>query len=319
LRYLVEETLTNRSDRLKGYSIALAVFGRNENFDPQSDPVVRLEARRLRRDLDGYYAGAGSHDRLRISIPRGGYIPFFEWVDGKPDLPPIRLDDPVAQPAVASSSLPRCAAGADAAASPLDRPQEPPRPAGKLPVRRRLAAIGLGAILLSFAFGAGAWFETRNREPETSPRAASVIVLPFEALSSGQDDRFLAAGLTQELVTDLLRFSAFRLSLPANTAGSGFIDPGRDVGGSYAVRGYLRSENGSVRVGVQLVKPGSGEVFWSETFDRQVSRSALLNVEGELASRIAGHLGQVLRHSRNGAPSEETPLSPGMVSRTMWQ
>ena len=51
LRYLVEETLAGRGDLLKGFSVALAVFGRDESFDPQADPVVRFEARRLRRDL----------------------------------------------------------------------------------------------------------------------------------------------------------------------------------------------------------------------------------------------------------------------------
>ena len=44
LRYLVDETLAGRSDGLKGYSLGLAVFGRGETFDAQSDPVVRLEA-----------------------------------------------------------------------------------------------------------------------------------------------------------------------------------------------------------------------------------------------------------------------------------
>ena len=62
LRYLLEETLAGRADRLKGFTIALAVFGRDDSFDPSSDPVVRLEARRLRGDLDSYYVDAGSRD-----------------------------------------------------------------------------------------------------------------------------------------------------------------------------------------------------------------------------------------------------------------
>ena len=78
LRYIVEETLAGRADRLKGYAIAVTIFGRDETFDPQTDPVVRLEARRLRRDLDSYYVDAGSHDAVRISIPKGSYVPRFE-------------------------------------------------------------------------------------------------------------------------------------------------------------------------------------------------------------------------------------------------
>ena len=77
LRFIVDETLAQRGNRLKAYTVALAVFGRDDTFDPQADPVVRLEARRLRRDLDGYYAGAGHHDPLHITVPKGGYVPTF--------------------------------------------------------------------------------------------------------------------------------------------------------------------------------------------------------------------------------------------------
>ena len=73
LRYLVEEMLAGRGDLLKGYSIATSVFGRGEDFDPQTDPVVRLEARRLRLDLADYYVSVGRDDPLRIEIPKGHY------------------------------------------------------------------------------------------------------------------------------------------------------------------------------------------------------------------------------------------------------
>src|SRR5689334_4277487 len=49
LEYVVEETLAGRADRIKAYNIATIVFGRDDSFDPQLDPIVRMEARRLRR------------------------------------------------------------------------------------------------------------------------------------------------------------------------------------------------------------------------------------------------------------------------------
>ncbi|MEM7025283.1 MAG: hypothetical protein AAF637_22250, partial [Pseudomonadota bacterium] len=49
LSYVVEQTLAGSAQSLKGFTIAVAVLGRDETFDPQTDPVVRLEARRLRR------------------------------------------------------------------------------------------------------------------------------------------------------------------------------------------------------------------------------------------------------------------------------
>src|SRR5438128_2309265 len=54
LRFIVEEKLLGRGDRLKAYSIALAVFSREPTFDPQADPIVRIEAGRLRRALEHY-------------------------------------------------------------------------------------------------------------------------------------------------------------------------------------------------------------------------------------------------------------------------
>jgi hypothetical protein len=55
LEYVVEETLAGRARRIKAYNIATDVFGRGPNFDPQLDPVVRMEARRIRRALERFY------------------------------------------------------------------------------------------------------------------------------------------------------------------------------------------------------------------------------------------------------------------------
>ena len=68
LEYVVTETLSGRADRIKAYSIAIEVFGRGASFDPQSDPVVRIEAGRVRRGLERYYLTAGRSDP--ISSPR---------------------------------------------------------------------------------------------------------------------------------------------------------------------------------------------------------------------------------------------------------
>ena len=78
LRYVVNETLAGRADHIKGYTVAQEVFQRDADFDPQLDPVVRIEASRLRRSLERYYLTAGRHDRLFIDLPKGGYVPKFE-------------------------------------------------------------------------------------------------------------------------------------------------------------------------------------------------------------------------------------------------
>jgi len=77
LRFVVEETLAGREHRLKGYTIATRVFGRGEDFDPSHDPIVRIQAGRLRRAMERYYLVAGQHDPVFIDIPKGRYIPRF--------------------------------------------------------------------------------------------------------------------------------------------------------------------------------------------------------------------------------------------------
>jgi adenylate cyclase len=77
LSFVVDETLEDRSSQLKGYTIAVSVYGRPEGFDAQVDPIVRVEAGRLRRALDHYYLTAGKNDPVRIKIPKGHYVPTF--------------------------------------------------------------------------------------------------------------------------------------------------------------------------------------------------------------------------------------------------
>jgi serine/threonine-protein kinase len=77
LRLAVTETLAGKADRLKEYVYGLEVFDRPASFDPSSDPIVRVEARRLRSKLQHYYANEGRHDELVIELPKGHYVPVF--------------------------------------------------------------------------------------------------------------------------------------------------------------------------------------------------------------------------------------------------
>jgi TolB-like protein len=85
LRYVVGETLAGRTDRIKAYSIAVSALGRDESFDPQVDPVVRIEAGQLRRRLEHYYLTDGVASGIRIDLPKGSYVPTF--IRTAPSLP----------------------------------------------------------------------------------------------------------------------------------------------------------------------------------------------------------------------------------------
>src|SRR3954463_14476182 len=93
LKFVVQETLAGHAGRIKAYAIALDVFDRDPSFDPAADPVVRIEAGRLRRCLEHYYLGEGAADRIRITIPRGGYVPHFSVTDGDERPVPEALGD----------------------------------------------------------------------------------------------------------------------------------------------------------------------------------------------------------------------------------
>jgi adenylate cyclase len=77
LNFIVTETLAGRETQVKQYTVAVKAFGRDSDFDPQADPIVRIEARRLRRALARYYREPGKEDPIRIGIPVGGYVPVF--------------------------------------------------------------------------------------------------------------------------------------------------------------------------------------------------------------------------------------------------
>lgn len=78
LSYVVTQALAGYGARTTAYDIAIHVFGRDERFDPQADPLVRIAARRVRDALDQYYLSNGRNDPVRISIPKGHYVPVFQ-------------------------------------------------------------------------------------------------------------------------------------------------------------------------------------------------------------------------------------------------
>src|SRR5689334_20662045 len=93
LKFIVEEALAGHANRIKAYTIAVDAFDRDPSFDPVSDPVVRIEAGRLRRCLEHYYLTSGAADRVRITIPKGGYVPQFIVTEESASSAPTALDD----------------------------------------------------------------------------------------------------------------------------------------------------------------------------------------------------------------------------------
>jgi TolB-like protein/Tfp pilus assembly protein PilF len=81
LTFIVEEALSGRGDVLKEYPIGVDVFGKESSFDPRMDPIVRVQARRLRIRLTNYYRDEGLSDEIVIDLPKGGYTPVFKGAE----------------------------------------------------------------------------------------------------------------------------------------------------------------------------------------------------------------------------------------------
>lgn len=78
LTFTINETVAGRGEQLKEFVIGAEVFDKGSGFDPRSDPIVRVQARRLRAQLARYYREEGQTDEILIELPKGGYTPIFK-------------------------------------------------------------------------------------------------------------------------------------------------------------------------------------------------------------------------------------------------
>jgi len=89
ISFIVEEATAGRSGDLKEYVIGVQVFGKEPAFDPRTDPIVRVQARRLRTCLASYYKDEGQSAEIIIDLPKGGYAPVFRRREGIPPSKPL--------------------------------------------------------------------------------------------------------------------------------------------------------------------------------------------------------------------------------------
>ena len=109
LLYICDRKLENRESEITEYQIGVRAFGRPSSYNPSEDNIVRNYARMLRARLEGYFAGEGNEERLRIVVPRGQYLPRFEpWkAPTEPELPSVIQETaPVPPPAPRTQRIP---------------------------------------------------------------------------------------------------------------------------------------------------------------------------------------------------------------------
>src|SRR4051794_23024774 len=277
LRYVVGEALAGHGERIKAYTIAVEVLGRDEGFDANADPAVRLEAGRLRRALERYYLVAGQSDPGLIEIPKGAYVPTF-----------------TARAAPAGGVAPEPDGPADAPAPPRRRAWA----AATAPVLLAAIAVLLGAFGL-----ASLWPSTRAGPGEVAASAAPgrpaagpvLVVTPFADLGEGPEAGLYAAGLGEEVLAQLATSRELTV-LGRETSRSLRRGDGtarlRDLGAGYALEGGVRVGGGRVRATSRLVEVGERAVLWSAAYDADAEPRSLLAGQEDIARRIATEVAQ---------------------------
>lgn len=236
LDYIVQRRLEGNEQSIKAYSIAVDVFGRAADFDPQADPIVRVQARRLRALLDDYYRGPGSGEPMQIQLPVGRYVPEFAVT---PD------------PAVSRSE-----------------PEIPRRPAPGAGAWSfgaswfTLAVIALGLAMAGYWMGA--WRSLPDEASEVGAvQRPTIAVVEFQNLANSPESSPMVAGLAIELVTDLEQFG----NIGVRYGGSGETSAGTVnlPSSDYVLTGIVRPDGAVVQYSAILTDSGTSAVVWNYT------------------------------------------------------
>ncbi|HEY0080759.1 MAG TPA: hypothetical protein VGB73_19310 [Pyrinomonadaceae bacterium] len=151
LRFVVEKTIVNQEAQLKEYTIATEVFGRNSDYDPRIDSVVRVQAGRLRTKLQEYYTTEGKSDPLIIDLPKGHYYPVFTPATPEPvhDAPSIFTPPPDEEATNGHASAQHAQPALPNGQPRADADVEPEKRASKTPPMLLLILTGV-ILILSF-------------------------------------------------------------------------------------------------------------------------------------------------------------------------
>lgn len=293
LSYVVEQTLAGHADRIKAYSVAVEVFGRDSNFDIQNDPVVRIEAGRLRRALERYYLLAGSSDRVLIDIPKGGYVPRFCW-----RLDHLRQSEPQPAPAPQQDAPP-----GSFIVDWLKRPW----------LAGSALALAIGSAV-AFVWMADLSSPAASSKEPALPEGPSLIVKPFVNLSKNPDADVYAAGLSEEILAQLARFKELTVF---GRETSGALAPGasapeirRRFGSRYILEGGVRLSDDKLRITSRVLDGETAAIIWSEAYDADLRASTIVDIEMSIASKVATAVAQPygILFRAPPAPSGARPL-----------
>jgi len=255
LRFTVEQAIQGRADQIKEYLVGLEVFDRSQSYDPRTDPIVRVEAGRLRTKLKEYYETEGHDDLVLITYRKGSYVPAFQ-----------RREAP-ASGVVASRS-----------ASPLSR----------------WKAIALLALILSgsliFWIAHRSPDASPPRQAGRNGQVSTIAVLPFESLSDDREQEHFADGMTEALITELSKIK--RLQVISRTSTMHYKKTRKslpeivsELNANALVAGSVTFSGKRVRIIAHLMNASTDTKLWSNSYERDLQD--ILSLQSEVARTIA--------------------------------
>lgn len=274
LQYVVEAALSGQVQNIKAYAIAVDVFGRPVNFDPQGDPIVRVQARRLRSLLDRYYDAGLSRHSIRIRLPVGRYVPEF-GVIGAPDSS-LEVQPGAAEPESGAEAL-------------LDSPLEeagwpaPPGPASRIVLTARLglAFATIVAVLAAIGFEHG-WFR-QNSPASALPTAPRLAIAAFGNTTGDPALDSAAVDFGRAIATNLLRFDQVEVTIV--DAGA----PSSDGDAPLTLAGFIRRAGTDLEFEAVVLGPFGGST-WATSINEPMVAGDHAVIVGDAARAIAGRI-----------------------------
>jgi hypothetical protein len=268
LKFLVEETVAGRGERLKSYTVAVDGLGRPDDFDAATDSYPRVQVTRLRKLLEAYYAERDAVRGLCLLVPSGSY---------ELRLAPRELAYPAltTRPTIAPD-------GAPAPSALLRRPEAPAARS------RRLGWPILGAVI-ALAVVAGLWLGLGQPASTPSPRSPLVLAMPTVAEPAAQG---AAQAVYGKLIDGMSRSWVARTVTKADSLSRG--DPAR----VYRIESQIAPAEGGGRPGgqtlfVRLLDQDSSTVIWSKEYRLPTDGAAIDPVTDAMLADLGGSYGAI--------------------------
>jgi TolB-like protein len=301
LKFVVQAVLDGEGTRLKGYTIGVEAFGRPGSFDAQQDPIVRVEATRLRRALERYYAGDGAADTVVIELPRGSYAPTLRFRD-----------------ALATVDAGRATADA--------MPTAPVRLAARGRIKWRWVLLPAAALVLVTAgvFAPRVRLDWSRGPDSSAARPASpitsealrpgnglptLLVAPFETAGTAGARDLSAASLHDRISDAFARFDLVNVLWEPMTEPA--AQPASPNHADYRLIGVVDYRPGAFHLQFRLIDTADGTVVWSRLFeersgdrDIEISEDAIVR---ELATTLVQPFGVIFAHEERRAATAVDP------------